>query len=309
VTEEKAPWRVAGVDVGGTKVRILSATRDAPVTDTTIDNLGWLSLDDRGRAQSLTALIKDNVEDPGALAALVVGVSGADSSIQRRILQDALREQVPHALVVNDSQLVVPAEGVASGTGVIAGTGSSASSRDAEGNLFTVGGWGWFIGDEGGATGIVREAAREVLDAYDTDDGRDPLSPILLAALHVTHPHAMSQVFTKIDPRTWAAQGCPAVFRALEEGSERARRVIAHQARGLAALVRVVDLRGGDTSTIVTAGGVITHQPVFLDAFTRAVHVLTHRSPRITLLAHPPAQGAIELAGRIASRRQDKERP
>src|SRR5439155_11569196 len=45
----------------------------------------------------------------------------------------------------------------------IAGTGSIAVGRNADGRVARAGGWGYAFGDEGGAWGIVREALRASL--------------------------------------------------------------------------------------------------------------------------------------------------
>ena len=57
---------------------------------------------------------------------------------------------------------------------MVSGTGSIGVARDADRNLVIAGGWGWILGDEGGASGIVREAVRAVLAAIDPGEARRP---------------------------------------------------------------------------------------------------------------------------------------
>ncbi|CAK8741481.1 hypothetical protein SODG_004840 [Sodalis praecaptivus] len=101
--------------------------------------------------------------------------------------------------MLNDSHLLILAYGKHSGTGVIAGTGSSATATVGDG-VITVGGWGWIFGDEGGAAGIVRDATKQVLDLYDRGEA-DPFATAFLSYFSVVHPHGLEQVFATVEPR------------------------------------------------------------------------------------------------------------
>jgi len=294
---------VVGMDVGGTKSHVIAedASSGDRVLDVVVPNPGWTALDDAQRAAALVKLAESQFPEPGEVAAIVAGVHGSDSPSQQDLLRSALAAGYEVADVVNDSELLLPAHGTHSGTGVIAGTGSSATSHTADGTTFTVGGWGWFLGDEGGAVGIVRDAAREVLAAHDRQED-DPLRAALLDALDAPHPNALGTVLTTVEPRTWAS-AAPVVFAAAETGSARARRVLERQASALAALVVTVRDRGGSVETVVAAGGVMTNQPAFFDLFARAVHRTIGATVEVALLTSPPATGGLTLARRLIERR------
>ena len=62
--------------------------------------------------------------------------------------------------VTTDAHVALYGAVVGAGVIVIAGTGSIALGRDAEGVVYRAGGWGYIFGDEGSAFDIVRRALR-----------------------------------------------------------------------------------------------------------------------------------------------------
>lgn len=289
---------LVGIDAGGSKIhiQIASALDGQILADDVQPNTGWANLDDATRADILLSTVQTTAAPFGTPVVIVAGVHGNDSPEQEAVLRGPLSAHYPVVHILNDSSLLILAYGKSSGTGVIAGTGSSATATVGDTTL-TVGGWGWIFGDEGGAVGIVRDAAKQVLDAYDTGEP-DPLSEALLAHFGLDHPHGLTHAFSTIDPRIWS-QAAPLVFEAAEHGSARARKIIDDHALALAELVALLQRRGGDVETIVCAGGVITGQPALFNAFTREVRRLLGASTETALLTDPPVRGALNLARQI----------
>ena len=130
----------------------------------------------------VTDLVRRTVPHGATIAAVGLGAQGLDT--------DAIAREFAAAMpwpttAVNDAALLVPAAGLDSGLGVIAGTGSIGVGRDAHGAAIITGGWGWVIGDEAGAAGIVREATRAALFAHDDGLPDDGLLAALLDAFGV----------------------------------------------------------------------------------------------------------------------------
>ena len=99
--------------------------------------------------------------------AIVAGVSGYDGRVYGRA------PQLPSDLVllVHDTPIAhAGALGGAPGVIVIAGTGSVVYGRDAAGESWTLGGWGYLFGDEGSAFAIARDALRAIARANDEGD-------------------------------------------------------------------------------------------------------------------------------------------
>lgn len=289
---------IAGLDLGGTKVhlRALDEQTHGTLLDTVLPNAGWMEFSDDERARSLAHMVSEHLV-PLGVTRVVAGVHGSDTPQQQQRFEEALREVVPTGRVVNDAELVIPAAGLQGGTGVSAGTGSCATSQDSAGRAFTVGGWGWVLGDDGGATGIVREAAKAVLHAWDNRLD-DPLSRILLEALDADHPHELGFILSTRKPEVWA-RTASAVFTAEEQSSSLATSVLQSQARKLVSLVRTVKDRGGDVAAVAAGGGVFTGQDTFYQRFVKALHEEIPAVERVVRLETDPVEGALRLAGAL----------
>ena len=126
------------------------ACRDGQIlADDLVPTESWRVRDLEPDAEALGGLVRGlcQGQDPAALA---VGAHGCDTDPQCRAYRAALSRVVSGAItVVNDSELMVPAAGLSDGVGVVAGTGSIAVARTADGRMLTAGGWGWILGDEG----------------------------------------------------------------------------------------------------------------------------------------------------------------
>lgn len=289
---------VAGVDVGGTKTRvILDSVDGARVGDVTVATSGWrgstLAVKARLLADHVTDLARPHPAQP--LAALAVGAHGCDLQEECEELREHLERLLPgvRCLVVNDAELVAPAAGSPGAIGLIAGTGSVAVGRAPDGRRIHAGGWGWVVGDEGGAAGIVREAVRASLRAVE-DQSDDPLPVTLCRAMGVAHALDLPNHLLTNDPASWSLHA-ELIFDAATAGSLVARQIVDEAGESLADLVqRVVD-GGARPPRIVAAGGVIVSQPALREALVRG---LLRRSldVDVELLAAPPAAGAIALA-------------
>ena len=94
-------------------------------------------------------------------AAACLGMSGGPDD-KREILAGILRAE---CLIVTHDAAIALAGATSAGQGivVIAGTGSMAFGRNAEGRTARAGGWGHLFGDEGGGFDIARQALRAAL--------------------------------------------------------------------------------------------------------------------------------------------------
>ncbi|MFI9832214.1 BadF/BadG/BcrA/BcrD ATPase family protein [Streptomyces sp. NPDC051913] len=288
---------VLGIDVGGTKTHLRALAGDTPVTDHVRLSLGWRPHDPVAAAGWLAALVAEALPTGVRPTALAVGGHACETPRQCAQIRTALQLHfdVP-ALVVGDAELLAPAAGLDKGVGLVAGTGSVAVGRTADGSLVQVGGWGAVLGDEGGSAGLVREAARAVWAAHDRGEEPDALAAGLIAAFEVPEVPALGAALERAqDVSAEWGRHAPAVFAAADAGSALARAVIADGGRELAALVERLAARGVAVDDVVVAGGTILAQPLLYDAFTTA---LADRVPtaRPQPLRVPPVEGAVALA-------------
>jgi len=290
-----------GIDVGGTKTHVRAVADARLLADQVYSSVGWVPADFRRAGAFLAELIARTI--PGLTpVAVAVGAHGCDSAEDAAALTAELEPLVgAPCVVLNDAELLAPSVGLGDGIGLVAGTGSVAVGRDAQGQPVYVGGWGWLFGDEGSAPGLIREAARASLAARDRGESPDLLAALLLDAYQVSEvtdlPDAMA---AQAGAREWGSRAS-LVFDALEGGSAVAEAVVEDAAEALARLVVKFAARGVDASGVAVGGGVILNQPPLYDAFARRLGALLPETA-VHRLDVPPVQGALVIAERLAGR-------
>ncbi|MGW4878477.1 N-acetylglucosamine kinase [Streptomyces sp. NPDC004262] len=295
--DASSPPLVIGIDVGGTKTHLRAVTGARTVADHVRPSGGWRPHDPAVAARWLTTLVHEALPAGVRPAALAVGGHACETPRQCAGIAAALRDvHGTPVRVVGDAELLVPAAGLADGVGLVAGTGSVAVGRRADGGPVQVGGWGAVLGDEGGAAGLVREAARAVWAAHDRGEAPDALATGLTAAFGVAEvPGLGAALEGASDVSAQWGRHAPVLFAAAEAGSALAAEVIADGGRALAALVLRLAARGLPVDDVVVAGGTILSQPRLYDAFTAALaRSLPGARPRP--LRVPPVEGAVALA-------------
>jgi len=293
---------VIGVDVGGTKTHLaLGPAGGPPTRERIVRSSSWRSHDVGRNAAALHDLVREWLGDEALGRPLAVGAHGCDSTEQCLALRTALGRYFTGGVhVVNDAELLPPAMGHATGIGLVAGTGCIAVTRDDAGRLLTAGGWGWVLGDEGGASGLVREAVRAVLGALDRGLPPDPLGTRLLTAFGAADGADLALAVTTAPSADWLGDRAIEVFSAAEEGSRLAADVVDGAVRHLTTLVDQLLRRGVGVGHVVAGGTVLLLQHRLRDAFLAAV---AERHPRLAveILDRPPVLGALALAGGIAT--------
>ncbi|MFG2779732.1 N-acetylglucosamine kinase [Streptomyces prunicolor] len=291
---------VVGIDVGGTKTHLRACAGTDVVADHIRASSGWRPHDPVAAADWLTALIHDALPAHTRPSAVAVGGHACETPRQCAGIRAALEERlkVP-ALVVGDAELLVPAAGLDKGVGLVAGTGSVAVGLLADGDRLQVGGWGAVLGDEGGAAGLVREAARAAWAAHDRGEAPDQLALGLVEAFGVAEVPALGAALESAsDVSADWGRHARVVFTAADAGSLLAREVIAEAGRSLAALVVRLAERGVPVDDVVVSGGTVLAQPLLYDALTNA---LAEQVPgaRPWPIQVPPVEGAVALARSI----------
>jgi N-acetylglucosamine kinase-like BadF-type ATPase len=283
---------VLGIDVGGTKTHFAQATDGVIQREFFVRTSTWRTPSAERNAVALEKLVR---EDFGTLELPVaIGAHGCDSTQQCLDLEESLKRRFGGpVLVVNDAELMPPAMGIPGGVGMVAGTGSIAVARDPGRNLVTAGGWGWVLGDEGSASGLIREATKAVLGALDRGAGSDPLTAPLLAAFEARDGAELAMAVTRSNSADrWGAHA-GLIFTAADAGSALAMQVISEAGAALAELVDRLVARGVGVRTVVAGGAVIQNQARLREALRAAL------KPEVELvvLDRPPIYGALALAG------------
>ena len=222
--------------------------------------------------------------------ACCAGAAGAEAPDARDRLGDFLARRFPRSRtrVVHDSNLVLAAAGLDVGIALIAGTGTIAYARSADGREARRGGWGWMVGDEGGGVWITREAARLVMTRAEVGDGIGELGETLLAACGAEGPEQMvASLHERNEAMEWAALAAT-VFDTADSDTG-SRDIIHRAAEELARLVLSVRPLCPD-GPVVLAGGLLLHQPRLETELRSQIPIDCIR------LEAPPVEGALRLA-------------
>jgi N-acetylglucosamine kinase-like BadF-type ATPase len=252
-------------------------------------------------SQSVAGACRKAGLDPASVRfeAACFGMSGGPDD-KRAILAGILRTG---RLVVTTDAATALAGATAEGQGIvaIAGTGSIAFGRNAEGRTARAGGWGYVFGDEGGAFDIARQAARAALRMEEGWGPETSLRRMLLEATGAASANRMLHLlYTPEWPRSRFARLAPLVDQAAAGGDGVASRILNQAAQELALLAAAV--RGqlwpaGAAVEVAYIGGVFRSVQV-LDRFRLLVEL--DSGARCHAPLRGPAEGALLEAYRSA---------
>ena len=237
----------------------------------------------------LTALLADlGSVHPAVCCA---GSAGAEVPAARKRLEKLLTRLLPgcRIAVVHDTRLILAAARLESGIALIAGTGSVAYGRDGDGREARIGGWGWLLGDEGGAAWLAREAAREVMRRADAGEPGGRLGEAMLGAVRARSASELTGKLHRFrEPRSWANLA-HVVFETADDDSGSGA-LIELAADALTALVNRVRERLSFKGAVVLAGGLLLNHARLESA------VRLRLGPMVVRLEEPPVAGAVRLA-------------
>src|SRR5579872_2922809 len=235
-------------------------------------------------------------------AAACLGLSGGPQDKETLV-----REMIPaeHHRITNDAVIaLLGATAGEPGVIAIAGTGSIAYGRNAEGRTARAGGWGYVFGDEGGAFDIVRQAVRASLRKEEGWGHATTLGEGLLEATGASDMNDLvHRFYTPAYPRARIASYAPLVDQAARNGDAAAREILQNAAQALAtyaAAVRRQLFHRGELSRTSYIGGVFRSE-MLRERFAMLVQLESD------VPIHPPAMspgaGALIEAYRLAGLR------
>jgi N-acetylglucosamine kinase-like BadF-type ATPase len=201
-----------------------------------------------GRAKFINAIntsLCAACADAGVHAATVrfasacLGFSGGPADKQALLGQILATDR----MLVTDDATIALSGALAGEPGivVIAGTGSIAFGRNAQGRTARAGGWGYLFGDEGGGFWIAREALRAALRWEEGWGSPTALRAILLDSTGARNMNdLMHRCYTPEFPRPRIAALSLLVNDAAEKGDPIAHEILGEAAGELARLARAV---------------------------------------------------------------------
>jgi glucosamine kinase len=234
-----------------------------------------------------------------------VGVAGTGSQKIAETIRKIASELIPGEIeVTGDMQIAMAAAfGAGPGVIVIAGTGSIAYGRNAQGQTARAGGWGFAISDEGSAHWIGRTAVSAALRTIDEENNgqiaAEP-SPVLRDMKSAWKLHSIDDFVRTANSHPDFAVLFPAILAAADAGDTLARSVLKQAGRELAQLAGIVAHRlfpadNAIAISLATAGGVFRHSRQVCEVFGSEVRALDSRlrvNPRVV----DPVEGALMMA-------------
>jgi N-acetylglucosamine kinase-like BadF-type ATPase len=199
-------------------------------------------------------------------------------------------------MLVTDDAVIALSGALACQPGIVivAGTGSIAFGRNAQGRSARAGGWGYLFGDEGGGFWIVRAALRAALRWEEGWGSPTGLRAMLLDSTGARNINdLMHRCYTPEFPRPRIAGLSRVVNYAAESGDPIAQRILGEAAGELALLARAVRSQLFEPREPVRCaytGGVFRSRTLLV-GFRQALE----REPGLvaTPPVHDPAMGAL----------------
>jgi glucosamine kinase len=314
-----------GIDGGGSKTTCavgddLSTLAMITAGPSNITRVGEVRAREALHAAIREACATANIH-PRQIQRACIGVAGAGREEIASAVLGLIKEVIPGAIeVVGDMQIALEAA-FRDGPGVmvVAGTGSIAYGRDAQGRSSRAGGWGFAISDEGSAHWIGRTAVMMVLRAIDEEgceidsekqDQAAPESSTLLRELKAAwNLDSVDEFLRMANASPDFAALFPAILASANAGNALAVSVLKQAGRELSQLASMVVRRifiEGDPSLpgipLATAGGVFRHSALVREVFSDAVRELDTRL-ELNPIVLEPVLGALQRArrGRAAS--------
>jgi len=252
--------------------------------------------------------------EPRQIERACVGVAGAGraevASVVRKIISELIAGEIE---VVGDMEIALDAAfGSGPGVIVIAGTGSIAYGRNAQGASARAGGWGSAISDEGSAHWIGRSAIAGVMRALDQEKdmqaGTEAVS-LFRELKAIWKLRSVDEFVKTANSNPDFAALFPAIVTASEGGDALAQRVLEQASAELSRLAGVVIRRlftGQDVHSLAVwlsmAGGVFQHSNRVREGFcaeVRKVYPGASLNPRVV----EPVAGALRMARQSKTRK------
>jgi N-acetylglucosamine kinase-like BadF-type ATPase len=274
--------RYLGIDGGGSKTAFLLV--DEYYNEISHVHSGpsnWLSVGADAATQAITQGISQLTERPDIVCAGFAGAARADSAaFYKQILQSL----IPNAQIIIESDAFIAsigAIGIDPGILLIAGTGSIVIGRNKERNMFRVGGWGPYFGDEGSGFWIGREAIRAALRSLDVQASPD-------FAMRIAEGLGLKSVTEVVSAWGHGRIGVPEIAALFPQivsmyPEEPAKRILTEAASHLRSMVDIAANRVGVEDCRKSLSGSVASHPVM-----RELIGLQFEEPR-----HSPEWGAV----------------
>lgn len=236
------------------------------------------------------------------LYAAWLGLAGVDRASDLEHIAPYLAPLATHVQLTNDAELLLAGLEHALGVVLIAGTGSIAWGRDADGHSARAGGWGHLLGDEGSGYAIAQQALQAAVRA---SDGRGPHTLLLTRILDAWQLHKAEQLISHVysEPdKARIASLSSVVLRCADAGDAIATAIVQHAAQELALAVRAVSQNltfPQQEIPLALGGGLLLNEAEFRTQVLQDIH--QNQSIKHVVCVAQPALSAARVALRLTS--------
>src|SRR6266849_5112769 len=237
-----------GIDGGGTKTRCVLGDETMVLETAMSGGSNIVRLGETQAREALHTAVRQvcataNISS-AQISAICIGAAGAARPEIAAKIRSILAEMTPglaltNIEVVGDTVIALEAAfGAGPGVIAIAGTGSIAYGRDANGHTARAGGWGFAVSDEGSGHWIGRRAISAILSAH--DQGLETaLTAMILQAWKLNTRDELVRQANSTPPPDFPRL-FPIVVRAADEGDSIARDLLVDAGAKLASLATIV---------------------------------------------------------------------
>jgi N-acetylglucosamine kinase-like BadF-type ATPase len=196
-----------------------------------------------------------------------LGLAGVDRLADQQMLAAHVQSIASTVYVTNDAELALSALPATVGVVLIAGTGSIALGRNAQGQTTRSGGWGHILGDEGSGYALGQQALRAAVRAA---DGRGPQTLLLERILQHWQLQQADDIIGEVygnDDKAKIARLSSYVLQAEQDGDPVAHEIIQYNLDELVLVVRSVSIKLGFSAQqplpLALSGGLLLHEIPF----------------------------------------------
>ncbi|MDR1631120.1 MAG: hypothetical protein LBS36_13050 [Oscillospiraceae bacterium] len=297
-----------GLDGGGTKTSAALADETGRVVCTHVgDSINYYSEGLEQARQNFAKILSDIKNKSGVpeIHSVFIGSSALFGKANGQELAAFTAGVCDAPYVTMDSDLAIALEGMMQkgecGV-VISGTGSMAAGRRADGTIFSKGGYGYILGDEGSGYKIGLAGIQKAVTAFEGATEKTLLTGALQKKYQVNDLHDLTHIF--YDPpieRKAIADFAKQVFDCAHAGDSAASAIIKSAARELAATAAALLREFEKPVPLGVFGGIFMHHAIYFDAFCKELqrlvaNVSVCRLPLVPVLG--AVLGAMKAAGK-----------
>lgn len=258
-----------GVDGGGTQTRCVvlddhgnligSSVSGASKPDAVEPSVGTRNL------QEAIRIACQPCGGPGSIDTAFLGIGGVNSPVDVQVILGMLdgvgfRPGIPLDADLDIVNALAGGTGGLPGITLIVGTGSSCYGRNAAGESWRSGGWGYIVDDYGSGFYLGQKALEAVIRAVDGRGAETALTEACLEALGITHPNDLMHriYYPRLDFNSIA--GLAPLVVSIAEHDAIARAIVERGCDELALMVMTVTrkLRLPDDVLVVPVGSLGT---------------------------------------------------